>query len=41
MAKKAHKDGSTLREAAETLGILTGAEFDKLVNPKDMLGEND
>tara|TARA_R110002124_G_scaffold63978_1_gene175103 strand:+ start:21200 stop:22603 length:1404 start_codon:yes stop_codon:yes gene_type:complete len=41
IAKKAHKDGSTLREAAEALGILTGAEFDKLVNPKDMLGEND
>ena len=40
IAKKAHKDGTTLREAAEELGILTGEEFDRLVDPKDMLGED-
>ena len=33
IAKKAHKDGTTLREAAEELGILTGEEFDRLVDP--------
>jgi len=40
IAKKAHKDGTTLREAAEELGILSGEEFDSLVDPKDMLGED-
>ena len=37
IAKKAHADGSTLKEAAVALGLLTAAEFDKLVNPKDMV----
>ena len=36
IAKKAHHDGSTLREAALALGYLTGAEFDAWVVPIDM-----
>ena len=36
VAKKAHKDHSTLRDAAVTLGFLTGEEFDAAVVPEDM-----
>jgi fumarate hydratase class II len=36
VAKKAHEENTTLREAAEALGLLTGAEFDKLVRPEEM-----
>jgi len=36
IAKKAHHDGSTLREAALGLGYLTEAEFDAWVVPIDM-----
>jgi fumarate hydratase class II len=38
IAKKAHKDGSTLREAALALGLLTDEEFTRIVDPKKMLG---
>lgn len=38
IAKKAHKEGSTLREAAIALGYLTNEEFDKWVVPEDMIG---
>jgi len=38
VAKHAHADGTTLREAALALGLLTGEEFDALVRPEDMLG---
>jgi fumarate hydratase class II len=38
VAKKAHAEGTTLREAAVALGFLTGEEFDRLVRPEDMLG---
>jgi fumarate hydratase class II len=38
VAKKAHKEGSTLKEACLTLGYLKADEFDKLVRPEDMLG---
>lgn len=37
IAKKAHKDGITLRMAAVELGILTNEEFDKYVNPEEMV----
>ena len=37
IAKKAHKDGSSLREACITLGYLSGEEFDKAVKPADMV----
>ena len=36
VAKKAHKEGSTLREAAIALGYLTGQQFDELVRPESM-----
>ncbi len=36
VAKKAHKDGTTLREAALELGLLTGEEFDAAVRPEEM-----
>ena len=38
IAKEAHKDGSTLKEAALKLQLLTEQEFDKYVNPLDMIG---
>ncbi|MCU7496814.1 MAG: class II fumarate hydratase [Ignavibacteria bacterium] len=38
VAKKAHKENKTLREAAIELGILTGEKFDQVVRPKDMIG---
>jgi len=37
IAKKAHADGSTLKEAAVALGLLTADEFDRLVRPADMV----
>jgi fumarate hydratase class II len=36
VAKKAHQERTTLREAAIELGLLTGEEFDKAVRPEDM-----
>jgi fumarate hydratase class II len=36
IAKKAHHEGTTLREAALSLGYLDGAEFDALVRPERM-----
>ena len=41
IAKKAHKDNSTLKEAALALGHLTEAEFEEWVRPHDMLGPKD
>ncbi|HEX4776928.1 MAG TPA: class II fumarate hydratase [Acidimicrobiia bacterium] len=37
IAKKAHHEGTTLREAALALGYLTGDEFDAAVRPEDMV----
>lgn len=36
IAKKAHKDGSTLKEAAMSLGYLSEEEFDKYMDLKSM-----
>ncbi len=36
VAKKAHAEGSTLRDAAVALGYLTAAEFDEAVDPERM-----
>jgi fumarate hydratase class II len=36
LAKHAHKKGSSLREAAIELELLTGEKFDELVKPEDM-----
>jgi fumarate hydratase class II len=37
IAKRAHKDGTTLREAALALGYVTAEEFDRLVRPEEMV----
>ncbi|QAV24568.1 class II fumarate hydratase [Proteus hauseri] len=38
IAKKAHKEGLTLKEAALKLNYLTAEEFDSWVRPEDMVG---
>jgi fumarate hydratase, class II len=38
IAKTAHKNGTTLREEAINLGLLTGEEFDAEVRPEQMVG---
>lgn len=38
IAKKAHKEGTTLREAALALGYVTNEEFDLWVDPSKMVG---
>ena len=37
VAKRAHADGTTLREACLALGYLSGEEFDQAVRPQDMI----
>jgi fumarate hydratase class II len=37
-AKKAHKEGTSLKEACLSLGLLTGDQFDKWVRPENMIG---
>lgn len=37
IAKKAHKEDKTLREAAVELGLLTSAQFDEWVKPEKMV----
>ena len=38
VAKKAYADGSTLKEAALALGLLTAEQFDEWVRPENMIG---
>lgn len=38
IAKTAHKENKTLREAAISLGLLTNEQFDAWVKPEDMIG---
>ena len=38
IAKKAHKEGSTLREAALALELVTNEQFDEWVDPTKMIG---
>src|SRR5512133_663537 len=38
IAKKAHKENKTLREATLELGLLTDEEFTQIVDPKKMIG---
>lgn len=40
IAKKAHKEGTTLKEAALSLGLLTEDEFDEYIDPKKMIYPN-
>ena len=37
IARKAHLEGSTLREAALALGFVTGEQFDAWVRPEEMV----
>ena len=39
IAKKAHKDGTTLKAAALALGYVTAEQFDEWVRPADMIGK--
>jgi len=38
IAKKAHKENTSLREAAVSLSLLTNEQFDDWVKPEDMIG---
>ncbi|QDU67170.1 class II fumarate hydratase [Engelhardtia mirabilis] len=38
IAKHAYKEGLTLRESAEALGLMSGADFDAAVIPEQMVG---
>jgi len=37
IAKKAHADGTTLKEAALALGLVTAEDFEKWIRPQDMI----
>ena len=39
IAKKAHSEGTTLREAALALGYVTAEDFDRWVDPSKMVGQ--
>jgi fumarate hydratase class II len=39
IAKKAHKDGTTLKEAALALGFVTEEQFEQWVRPEQMTGQ--
>ena len=41
IAKKAHKDGTTLKAAALELGLLSEEQFDEWVRPENMIGQRD
>jgi fumarate hydratase class II len=38
VAKQAHHDGTTLREAAIALGLVSAEDFDRWVQPASMIG---
>ncbi|RHW32748.1 class II fumarate hydratase [Lysinibacillus yapensis] len=40
IAKKAHKEGTTLKESAISLGLLTEEQFDEYIDPKKMISPN-
>ena len=41
IAKKAHAEGKTLKEAAIESGLVTAEQFDQWVRPEDMIGPRD
>jgi fumarate hydratase, class II len=41
IAKKAHKEGTTLKASALELGYVTEAQFDEWVRPEQMVGKRD
>ncbi|MCY4406820.1 MAG: class II fumarate hydratase, partial [Rhodospirillaceae bacterium] len=38
VAKKAHADGTTLKEAALALGVVSDADFERWIDPAKMTG---
>ena len=40
IAKSAHKNGTTLKEAAVASGYLTAEQFDEWIRPEQMIGPN-
>jgi len=40
VAKKAYAEGSTLKEAAISLGLLTSEQYDEWVQPENMIEPN-
>ena len=38
IAKNAHRNGTTLKVEALKSGLISEKEFDKIVNPKKMIG---
>ena len=38
IAKKAHEDGTSLKQAALALGLLDEKQFDEIVDPAKMIG---
>ena len=40
IARKAYKNGTTLKEEAIKSGLITEKEYDKIVNPKKMIRPN-
>ena len=38
IAKKAHAEGTTLKEAAVALDLLTAEKYDEIVRPEKMIG---
>jgi fumarate hydratase class II len=38
IAKKAHRDGTTLKQAATDLGYVTSEQFEEWVRPENMVG---
>jgi fumarate hydratase class II len=41
IAHKANADGSTLREAALASGFISAGDFDRVIDPAQMVGELD
>ena len=41
VAKRAHKNGTSLKQEALSLGYVTNEEFDKIVDPKKMIAPNE
>jgi fumarate hydratase, class II len=37
VAKTAHKNGTTLREEAVNLGLVSAEDFDRIVRPESMI----
>ena len=38
IAKRAHKNGTTLKEEAIKSGLINEKDYEKIINPKKMIG---